>query len=376
MVYKFKSALLSRNCNVELPKLSSKSVPLTFEGVQSLSIFVDACDRFMEDMNSKPVSVSRRASLESFVAAQAAKAARKAERKAEKEQQKAEAAERKAEREERKEKERLGLLPPQEKSPKKPRKKGKKTEDNEENDEDKSNHVGAEGPVVKENEDPSSRGVIMPNTNNNHNPPNLDDKPKKPGGTWALPIVPKMPQKPGTEKRKGLAPLPNLPMGKAKKAQDKGNSSGKSNQGLTNVWLQAFGAKPSAPAPAGNASGPSFGKPLVKQEQAVPEGPIEKLREPASKKTYLDIPPEKRRRPKPNFGGLIHFSPDWERAVQRHHEKSRMPQPLIDNIRVSLVLKYCILDFDRTFGFLAFQKIFFVRFFDSQKLINRLFYNT
>ena len=342
-VYKFKSALLSRNCNVELPKLSSKSVPLTFE-VNS-SIFVEACDRFMEDMNSKPVSVSRRASLESFVAAQAAKAARKAERKAEKEQQKAEAAERKAEREERKEKERLGLLPPPEKSPKKrkSRKGGKKSEESENNAVEEE----ADGVLVKENEDPASSTSatkdqdqnIIPSTNNNHNPTSKEEKPKK-GGTWALPIVPKMPQKPGVEKRKGLAPLPNMQppaVVKAKKNQEKTTNvvanNNKSKQGLANVWLQAFGAKPS-PGAAASTANAGLSKTQVKQEPGISEGSSDKLRKPA-KKTYLDIPPEKRRRPKPNFGGLIHFSPDWERAVQRHHEKSRMPQPLIDNIRVS-----------------------------------------
>ena len=351
-VYKFKSALLSRNSSsssshVELPKLSSKSVPLTFE-VHS-STFAEACDRFMDDMNSKPVSFSRRASLESFVAAQAAKAARKAEKKAEKEQQKAEAAERKAEREDRKEKERLGLLPPQEKSPKKPRgsqnrKSSKKSENKAETVENEETGEEAPDILVKENEDPksspskTSNQNFKPPTNNNHNPAICkEEKPKK-GGTWALPIVPKMPQKPPTEKRKGLAPLPNLPVGKAKKTQDKTAANAVVNnkngtQGLANVWLQAFGAKPNPEANGGQAQ--------VKQEPGLGsegsssgQASTEKLRKPA-KKTYLDIPPEKRRRPKPNFGGLIHFSPDWERAVQRHHEKSRVPQPLIDNIRVS-----------------------------------------
>ena len=56
-----------------------------------------------------------------------------------------------------------------------------------------------------------------------------------------------------------------------------------------------------------------------------------------AKKTFLDIPPEKRRRPKPNFGGLIHFSPDWERAVQKYHEKSRLPETLIDGIKVNAI---------------------------------------
>merc|ERR1711956_40597 len=105
-----KVALLSRNYQYEPPKLSSKSVPLTFE-VQS-NVFVGSCDRFIEDMNSKPMFVSRRASVESFMAAHAAKAAIKAERKAEKEQQKVDAAERKAEREDRKEKDKSGLASP------------------------------------------------------------------------------------------------------------------------------------------------------------------------------------------------------------------------------------------------------------------------
>ena len=59
--YKFKSALLSRNSGIDLPKLSSKSVPLTFES--QTNIFLEACDRFMEDLNSKPMSVSKRASI-------------------------------------------------------------------------------------------------------------------------------------------------------------------------------------------------------------------------------------------------------------------------------------------------------------------------
>ncbi len=45
-----------------------------------------------------------------------------------------------------------------------------------------------------------------------------------------------------------------------------------------------------------------------------------------------DIPPELRRRPKPEFGGLIFFSPDWEREVLRFHEKQRVPTVLAKSI--------------------------------------------
>ena len=177
---------------------------------------------------------------------------------------------------------------------------------------------------IKENE--PNKGM----TNNNSCSTVKDEKPKKSGGTWALPIVPKMPQKPtgSGENRKGLVSLPKVALPKAKKKEASSQSvpsqpGPNANQGLANVWLQAFGAKPS---PLGGKG--------IKQEAGLTDSK-EKLQDiKLAKKTYLDIPPEKRRRPRPNFGGLIHFSPDWERAVQKHHEKARMPQTLIDFIRV------------------------------------------
>ena len=360
--YKFKNALLSRNCGLDnLPKLSSKPVPLMFE-VSQTQIFAEVCDRFMEDLSSKPLSVSKRASVESFKAAQEARAARKAEKKAEKEQQKAEAAERRAEREERKEKERLGLLPPksQKKRGRKSKKESAQGQDDEQQEHDTSGEINEsllhphstveedlnDVSNVKENE-PSEASTdenfakaapLVTNASNNNNPTSVikDEKPKK-GGTWALPIVPKMPQKPPGEKRKGLAPLPNIPMpskSSSKSSEVRPKSSSKSNKspsvssagngsnagGLTNVWLQAFGAKPA----------------VTKTPKQEPVESKEKLRNEmkATKKTYLDIPPEKRRRPKPNFGGLIHFSPDWERAVHKYRQKARFPQSLIDGIKV------------------------------------------
>ena len=390
-VYKFKSALLSRNSGgssnsssnlQDLPKLSSKSVPLTFENVAQTNMFIEACDRFMEDLNSKPMSVSKRASIESFAAAQATRAAIKADKKAEKEQQKVQAAERKAEREDRKEKERLGLIPP------KAKKRSRKSSSTNKKDPDQPQEAGAEDIAttvddgndttvdegndfiendIKENQssddvalaDQDSKGHQPPSspppvvsataTNNNNSNSSLqqvkvEEKPKK-GGTWALPIVPKMPQKPQGEKRKGLAPLPNIPMpAKTKKSEVRPKSSstkssaptpntlasggGSGNAkagggGLANVWLQAFGAKPS----------------VTKTPKQEPVESKEKLREvKVTKKTYLDIPPELRRRPKPKFGGLIHFSPDWERAVQKYHERARMPETLVDGIKVNYYL--------------------------------------
>ena len=393
-VYKFKSALLSRNsCGnnggstgnlQDLPKLSSKSVPLTFENLGQTNMFIEACDRFMEDLNSKPMSVSKRASVESFVAAQAARAAIKAGKKAEKEQQKVQAAERKAEREDRKEKERLGLIPP------KSKKRSRKSSNNNKNqDPDQPPQEGAEEECIaaaddgnddfagrnhemKEKESssdnmtladqipkdhhsqPTTPPVVSATATNNNNsnssslqPLKVEEKPPKKGGTWALPIVPKMPQKPqGENKRKGLAPLPNIPMPtKTKKSEVRPKSSSSSTKtsaptsnsltssgggggrsgntkaggGLANVWLQAFGAKPT----------------VTKTPKQEPVESKEKLREvKVTKKTYLDIPPELRRRPKPKFGGLIHFSPDWERAVQKYHEKARMPETLVDGIKV------------------------------------------
>ena len=44
------------------------------------------------------------------------------------------------------------------------------------------------------------------------------------------------------------------------------------------------------------------------------------------KKTILDVPPEARRRPKPSYGGLIHFAPDWEAKVSTVH--NRMIEPI------------------------------------------------
>ena len=167
----------------------------------------------------------------------------------------------------------------------------------------------------------------------------------KKGTLWALPIVPKLPVKPA-EKRPtslGLAALPVVSLKKIETPRSATTptadvtatspssatcpitAANSTAAPLADVWRQAFGAaKPKKPADP-------VAVPVraVKQELATSEAVIKK-----DEKTYLDIPPEIRRRPKPTFGGLIHFSPDWERSVRTHHEQCRLPTLLTKRIQV------------------------------------------
>ena len=45
----------------------------------------------------------------------------------------------------------------------------------------------------------------------------------------------------------------------------------------------------------------------------------------ALKQNYLAIPPEHKRKSRPAYGGILHFSPDWERAVKHYHSRCRVP---------------------------------------------------
>jgi hypothetical protein len=188
--------------------------------------------------------------------------------------------------------------------------------------------------------------LIKPESNDSiKNPPTTTNGKK--GQLWALPIVPKLPQKP-VEKRPNSLGLVGLPAASVVKKVDPASadpvesslatqsatSGASSNPGagppLADVWRQAFGAakpkKPNEIVAPGNGRTP-------KQEpggaEVVIGGAAKK-----NEKTYLDIPPEIRRRPKPVFGGLIHFSPDWERSVRQHHEHCKLPQALTKNIQV------------------------------------------
>lgn len=143
------------------------------------------------------------------------------------------------------------------------------------------------------------------------------------GPLWGLPIVPKPPvkavEKP-REKPKVAAAVPE-PVAEVPTSQ------GGSKVSVNNVWLQAFGAGGGKPK-----------KKAVSEPIAVPRNgakksvKAEKVEREAAPKPFsiLDIPPEVRRKARPVFGGLIHFTPDWARAVRRHHERCRVP-PAIEN---------------------------------------------
>ena len=85
-------------------------------------------------------------------------------------------------------------------------------------------------------------------------------------------------------------------------------------------WYQAFGA--------GDKGKKKPEKNLLLKDN-VKEEPEEKTFQ-----SILDIPPEIRRKPRPNFGGIIHFSPDWSRSVRRLHERCKVPADLDSSSRL------------------------------------------
>ena len=136
------------------------------------------------------------------------------------------------------------------------------------------------------------------------------DKSQKKGALWGLPNLPNVTK-------------PPVKSDKVKKEIKQGEpvtEKASSKSSVTNVWLQAFGAganqakkKETVDSSANLSNG---AKKQIKTEKE----PVV-----VASKTILDIPPEVRRKPRPKFGGLIHFDPDWNRAVRRHHERCRVP---------------------------------------------------
>ena len=147
--------------------------------------------------------------------------------------------------------------------------------------------------------------------------------PKK-GPLWGLPIMPKPPQKP--EKPRDAPKPVSAPV-----TPNSAASAGKVD--VKNVWLQAFGA-----GNTGKPPGKSKKKPVESADsssrQPDPKKPIVSEKDDMTQKTILDIPPEVRRKSRPTFGGLIHFSPDWVRSVRRHHERCRLPPSLENSLQL------------------------------------------
>ena len=139
------------------------------------------------------------------------------------------------------------------------------------------------------------------------------DQGSKKSPLWGLPNVAKPPVK--TEK----VPEKPKPKVEPEKEPEKPSNKGSVNP---NVWLQAFGAgdskskKKEAESTTKSSNGAT--KAQIKTEKE----------EVAATSTILDIPPEVRRKSRPKFGGLIHFDPDWNRGVRRHHERCRVPTDL------------------------------------------------
>ena len=101
--------------------------------------------------------------------------------------------------------------------------------------------------------------------------------------------------------------------------KDSEKSSTKSSVTNAKVWLQAFGASDS-----------SLQKKECSKNSTDSDKNISKVaKEPVlASSSILEIPPEVRRKPRPKFGGLIHFDPDWNRGVRRHHERCRVPSTI------------------------------------------------
>ena len=152
------------------------------------------------------------------------------------------------------------------------------------------------------------------------------------GPLWGLPVVPKPPSK-GVEKPREKSKVVDT----TESVVAEPVSQGGNKASVNDVWLQAFGAGSSKPKK-------KVCEPVARNG-AKKSVKAEKLeREVVKPSSILDIPPEVRRKARPVFGGLIHFSPDWVRAVRRHHERCRVP-PSIEN---SALLKPKILDGQQT----------------------------
>ena len=122
---------------------------------------------------------------------------------------------------------------------------------------------------------------------------------------WGVSSKTKPPMEPASEKTTGTA------------AEETGEkSSNKSSITNAKVWLQAFGASVSNSDQSEVSTEADEKISQMGKQQAVTAPSI------------LEIPPEVRRKPRPKFGGLIHFDSDWNHGVRRHHERCRVPSSI------------------------------------------------
>lgn len=162
--------------------------------------------------------------------------------------------------------------------------------------------------------EPSNKNIDPEKTR--HKKDERKDNLGRKGPLWGLPKA-----------AESILPKPQKPVDKPP-SRDKTNSVSKAEPrakdgkvSVNDVWLQAFGGVKTKKRPADRETPP---KKIAKVE-----------REEKTVQSILRIPPEMRRKPRPDFGGLIHFSPDWIRSVRRHHERCRLPIQLDSSAKLS-----------------------------------------
>jgi hypothetical protein len=324
-VYKFKSALLSRESrggstdSRASTGSATKAQPLVLDKAES--VFLESCERLLCDLSTQPVSVSLRPNMDAYRERLAARMEKNANRGRKRKSDLVAAAAATVDDEEEDEgdaddgedldtSDDAPLKPPKketssskESTPKKSPGRKKKARA----DAEASSAVSADGTDEIKEED-------VQHMENGHSKAKSDDgKHVKKGGLWALPIVPKLPQK-TDKKAKAAAVVAPCPAAGAPTSSSASQAA--AGGSLSDVWRQAFGGVKTSKRPPGEP-------PLLPAVSSkVKSEPQTKVR------TYFDVPPEIRRRPRPNFGGLIHFSPDWEQRVRNHHTKCRLPPKL------------------------------------------------
>ena len=121
-----------------------------------------------------------------------------------------------------------------------------------------------------------------------------------------------------------------------------------------NKWYQAFGTSTANTTknsssivtnstPSTSVSLPVPSKPAAKKEMPKIEKPVNEddsitddidLDDIKPDTSFLEIPPEVRRKTRPNFGGPKHFHNDWNRQVRRHHDRCRLPKQLDSSVKL------------------------------------------
>ena len=103
-----------------------------------------------------------------------------------------------------------------------------------------------------------------------------------------------------------------------------------------NKWYQAFGATETKSKRRQDRSDRrESSRHADKPENKLKETIIKEEIEESKAVSILDIPPEVRRKSRPNFGGLDHFPPDWDRLVKRHHDRCRVPEGLDSSTKLN-----------------------------------------